>query len=118
MIKPEKTNLYIYQGSTFKLEHTVKDTAGVAVDLTDATIQSQIREYKASPDILLDLAETNSLEIIDAVNGKILINISADNTSLLEKEKSLYDAEVHFANGEVYRILEGAVFVSFEVTRL
>jgi hypothetical protein len=118
MITPLKKHLYIYQGSTFKLEHTVKDTAGLAVDLTGATIQSQIREYKASPDILLDLAETNSLEIIDAVNGKILINISADNTALLEKEKSLYDAEVHFANGEVYRILEGAVFVSFEVTRL
>lgn len=118
MITPVKQPLYIYQGSTFKLEHTVKDTAGVAVDLTGATLQSQIREYKAASDILLDLGETDSIEIVDAVAGKILINISAENTALLEKEKSLYDAEVHFANGEVYRILEGQVFVSFEVTRL
>jgi ABC-type molybdate transport system ATPase subunit len=118
MITPLKKHLYIYQGSTFKLEHIVKDTAGLAVDLTGATIQSQIREYKASPDVLLDLADTGSVSIVDALAGKILINISAYNTSLIEVEKSVYDLEVHFANGEVYRVLEGSIFMSPEVTRL
>lgn len=117
MIKPSKQNFHIYQGSTFKFEFTVKDDVGVPVDLTGATLQSQIRQYKNSPEVILDLAESDSISIVDAVNGSILINISADDTAMFEIEKSVYDAEVHFANGEVYRILEGGIYTSFEVTR-
>lgn len=117
MITPTKKNLAIYQGSTFILDHIVKDTAGLVVDLTDATLQSQIRESKASYDVVLDLTATNSLYIINPLTGEIRIKIAPIDTASFDIEKAVYDLEVHFQNGDVYRALEGSVFVSLEVTR-
>jgi len=118
------SDLYIEQGATFKLAFTwYADGDGTTPrDLTAATVRMQIRKNQQSP-VLLDARS-------DGVNPKIIINgdgdsvgtvritLSDSDTDALTSKSARYDIEVEMADGTVYRLFQGAVTVSPNITQL
>lgn len=118
---PAKTDLTIYQGATFKkVFHwytSKKQNNGQPVDLTGCAVRMQIRPRHTSDEIIHDLTINNHITITNAVEGEITINIPAVVTEAFTFQKAAFDIEVVFENGDVFRIIEGGVSLSLEITR-
>ena len=123
-VTPGKLNLTIYQGATFRrtlkfeLAPVPPATVGGPINLTGATARMQIRASVDASTVLLELNAINGrLVIIDEQGGVLLLEISAADTAVLNFPSAVYDMEIEYANGDVDRVLYGAVKLSKEVTR-
>lgn len=113
-----KLKLAIEQGATFRKLLTWKTGATpVAVDLTGCTARMQIRSDIASATPLVTLTTENGGIALGGVAGTIEIIITAAATAAFTWTTGVYDLEVVLANGDVRRLVYGAVSVSPEVTR-
>jgi len=110
-----KKNLIIEQGTDFSFSVTLKDpVTGLVINLTGYTFAAQIREEYSSAAVLQAFTIDNSVP----TTGVITLSISNANTSLLEAQKTFYyDIEGVNTSSKKFRILEGSVYVSPEVTR-
>jgi hypothetical protein len=118
-MQPANIELTIYKGSTFiKAIQWKTGSPAVPVNLTDCTLRMQIRKT-ANDAVILDTltSENGKLEISNATEGKIKIKIAAAVSSAYTFERGVYDLEVVFIDGTVFRIIEGAVTTVPEVTR-
>jgi hypothetical protein len=118
-------NITIEQGATFYMPVTIKDSTLTPFDLTGWLARGQIRKRRRSSTIVASFSFT----ITTPANGEIIINMPAATTALIsageteadERSKYVWDFEIYRplspTTEEVKRILEGAVFVSPEVTR-
>lgn len=104
-------NLYIDQGATYTTEIDIANDNGEPVDLTNATILSQMRRSPTST-----TAYPFNIVITDAVNGKIQFSMTADQTATLSPGRYVYDAQYQI-NDAVVRFLKGLVTVYPSVTR-
>jgi len=111
-----KLDLTIEQGATFSKLLTWKDSAGVAVDLTGYTARMQIREVKSNATSVISLVSPTDITL-GGVAGTILIKITSTITTAITWTTAVYDLELIDGVGEVTRLVEGGVSVSFEVTR-
>lgn len=116
MITPATRNLTIYQGATFAFSFVWKSD-DVVVNLAGYTARMQVRESFGSAAILLALTTENGGITITAGEGKVALNCSAADTADLDFISGLYDIELISGAGIVYRLLQGEVFLSREVTR-
>jgi len=110
----------IYQGSTFRLEfqYLTKTSDGqTPIDMTGCVARMQLRQTAKSETIYFDLLASGCISIIDAENGKILINIPALETENFTFTRAAYDLELAYPDGEVERLLQGYINISSEVTR-
>lgn len=115
---PGQLDLIIYQGATWRKTIRVQSPAGTGVDLTDATLQMQIRPAIASTEIIIELSTANGrIVVTDASKGEFVVEIEDEASSQIDQTKGVYDLEVHYPNGDVDRILMGKVTLSKEVTR-
>ena len=110
-------NLYIEQGATFQKTLTWKDSSGTPINLTGYTSRMQFRRSAASADALYTASTTNGDITLGGSAGTIAIAIDATDTAAFDFGCAAYDLEVESAGGIVYRLLEGGVEVSLEVTR-
>lgn len=109
--------LTIQKGETFRMAAYVTDDGDV-VDLTGATARSQFREDVKSDVVLLDLTtENGGLVVTDATGGVIDFFVSDTDTSAISGNSGVYDLEIVLSGGDVYRVLEGRVSFTNEVTR-
>lgn len=108
-----KYNIIIEQGSTFNNIITLTDRNGVAINLTGSSVVAQVREKKTSIDVLFSF----TCAIIDAINGKIKISLTKDQTAALSFKTAVYDLEITYSDNSTKRILEGSVVLSKEVTK-
>lgn len=118
-------DLSIEQGATFRLSFTWSTSAGVdgsgvpiagtPYDLTDCTARMQIRKSYTSP-ALVSLASGDGITL-GGPAGTVEITVSDERTDALNVKTALYDLEIEFPSGDVYRVLEGAVTVSPNVTK-
>jgi hypothetical protein len=115
--------LYIEQGATFRFGfnwHRANDAdptqPGEAYDLTGWHARMQIRKNQQSP-ILVDASDTNGKITLGGNTGRIDIVLSDDDTDLLTTKSAQYDLEVEDPDGVVYRLLEGQVTVSPNITQ-
>lgn len=99
----------IQQGSTYNLEITVYDADGELMDLTNYDAHAQIRETYESP-----IALSFDTSITDSV---ISLTLPPAITTGSDIREGVWDCELHYIDGTVSRILEGAVVISPEVTR-
>lgn len=106
------TNLFIDQGSDFYRTMSVVDNKNDVVDLTSYTIAGQLRKNYSSTEFI-----PFTIIVISAVLGKISIGIPNSITSTLTANRYVYDVEITAANGKKYRILDGNVTVTPNVTR-
>lgn len=117
-----KRNLYIEQGATFNLSFTWNEgtsaAVGPPVDLTGCKARMQIRAKQQSSAIVDALSDGESPAIIlgDAA-GTIEVTLTDDMTDQLSLKSALYDLEIEFPDGTVYRLLEGTVTVSPNITQ-
>lgn len=106
------TNLAIDQGSEFYRTMTLVDTSRTIVDLTNYTIAGQLRKsYTTTESISLNIV------IINAVLGKFSMSLSNLITDTLTSPRYVYDVEITSSGMRTYRILEGNIIVSPNVTR-
>jgi hypothetical protein len=112
-------SITIEQGSVFNLHLKYKDNLGVVIDLTGYTARMQVRKSVKSNDILLALTTENGGITIGGSAGTINIKAIAEHTALLTIKSGVYDLELIPPSGEddVFRLLQGSVTVSPEVTR-
>jgi hypothetical protein len=122
-----KRKIYIEQGATFTLPFTWhqpgpvvngKVTPGDPYDLTGWTARMQIRRQQKSKVLLAATSTGPDPKItIDGPAGRVVIKFSDDDTDLLVFSECLYDLEFESPTGEVYRMLEGVVEVSPNITQ-
>jgi hypothetical protein len=111
-------NLLINQGSKFEQPILVREN-GVAVDLTDYTARMQVREWKDSTTVLLELTTENGGIILTPTVGLVTLYAHGDETAALDFGDGVYDVEIvePAPGADPIRIMEGRVSLSREVTR-
>lgn len=116
-------DLLIRQGATLGPNSTqLKDRTGTAIDITGATIRSEIRK---TPDAVT-VEATAVCTITDAANGAFTWEFTAAQTKLLDADPideqqptSLYvwDMEIQYADGRIQPLMYGDARVFREVTK-
>lgn len=118
--KPAIENLLILRGSTFGHAFRLENPDGTPIDLSGYTARMQIRRSINSATILLELTEGNGRIEFDSINGRITLKIASDITAGLAFS-GRYDLEIVLpviaGPDVVYRIAEGKIILSKEVTR-
>jgi hypothetical protein len=105
-------NLSIDQGAEFYRTMTVVDNNGLVVDLSTYTAAGQLRKsYTANEFIPLTVV------VLNASLGKISIGLSNLVTDTLTINRYVYDVEITSDSLKKYRILEGNITVSPNVTK-
>lgn len=123
-----KYSFVIEQGATTDFQLDWTDDTGNPIDLTGMHARMQIRPSVESSEIFLNLSSSLSDSCGTGLNlsgsngttplqsGSIGVYISAHSSSLLTFGEAYYDLEV-VSGCEVYRLLEGRVKLSKNVTR-
>jgi hypothetical protein len=83
------------------------------VDLTGCAARMSIRDANGA--LLLDLT-TESGRLVIAAPGRLIITLTAAETTAITWQKGRYDLELTMSNGDVTRWVEGEVMVSREAT--
>ena len=118
-----KVDLTIEQGATYTLGFTwAKDDNGAPgepMDLTGSVIRMQIRKSQQAP-VLVEALSTGPNPMIThgGPTGRIQVKIPADSTNLLNTKVAQYDLEAVLPNTDIYRVIEGKVTVSPNITQL
>ena len=107
----------IEKGATYRHRLLWKNTAGQPTDLTDCTAKMQIREEVGSSNVLLELSTENGRITITPKSGELDFYIAAEDTALLTTEGGVYALEVYFLNSDTWRLCEGSILFTDEVTR-
>ena len=118
MARAARLDLTIEQGATFTYNLTWRDGTGAVKALASGwTARLQIRETVASSTTLASLTNTAGI-ILASTSPNIVISMSATDTAALSFTDAVYDLElVQTSSSTVYRVLEGKVKLSKEVTR-
>ena len=106
-------NLTIDQNSTFATEVTLFTKQKLYFDLTNYTVTSQIRKAPTS----LNAVATFNVSKPQAVEGKIILQLTDEQTAAIKPGRYIYDVVVENDVGQKYRALEGTVTVTPSVTR-
>lgn len=117
-----KNNRRIEQGSSYWWSLMWKDSAEDVngKNLLQWAARMQIREFKDSPTALVSLTSDpgGGITLGDgAGESNILVYIEPDETDLLTASTAVYDLEMVDPGDDVFRLLEGEVAISLNVTR-
>ena len=117
-----EVNYTIIQGATFRERVTWQDSNEAGIDLTGATVYMQVRDNYADlvAATILDLENGSGITLSDQGTspGQFTIELTPAQTEALSwTGTKFYDVEVHQSNGDVFRILQGRISLSREVTR-
>lgn len=111
----------IEQGATFKRTITLKDSDGVALNITGWTFSGQIRKKYDSPNALATFTCTNigsgqfTIELSHTATSAIPVTPASDGARSMTSYS--YDIEALKNDSTKDRILQGKVNVSPEVTK-
>jgi len=106
-------NLTIDQGSSFSISIELSDLLGNPLDLSDYTIQAQMRKSYGSNSYTAFTTSAGE----DPTNGELTLTLTNTQTSALRAGRYVYDIEIEDSDEIVTRVLEGIVTVTPEVTR-
>lgn len=106
------TNLYIDQGTTFSSIITLTNQDGSLMNLAGYTVKSQFRKsYQTSQ------AYNFIASVYDAATGKVRLQLSATDSSEIKSGRYLYDIEITSSANEKFRVLEGIIIITPEITK-
>lgn len=112
-MKRDKYNINLYKGESFALSVQLKDSSGVAINLTGAVITSQCRDISTNS-VLFSFVPSLSATPTD---GKFTISLTASTTAQLSPQKNAYyDVKIVWPSGEVKKYLSGNVQIFDTVT--
>lgn len=107
------TNLYIDQGADYSIEVLVTDNVGRILDITGFSVKSQMRKSYGS-----STAYTFTVDLTDPLNGIATLSFTASETRDIPAGRYLYDVEATNTVGVRWRIVEGLVIVTPEITKI
>jgi len=107
-------NLVVNAGSDFSQSFTLEGSdTNSAFDLSNYTVAAQMRKWAGSSSAT---NFTSSIEI-PSTAGKILIRLTANQTTDLKPGRYVYDVVITDEFGVKNRVIEGMVLVTEGVTR-
>lgn len=110
-------DIIIEQGATLQLRFVYEDATETPINLTGYTARMQVRRKYASTDTLLNFTTENGGIVITPLTGTINVVGAATLTKDLPAKPCVYDLELVSPAGIVYRLVQGSVTVTPEVTR-
>lgn len=110
-------DFHIEQGATFIRDFIWLDSNNDPIPLEDYTARLEIRKNYESSEILLSASTSDGRITITPAAGKVTLTFSDTDTAALTWRYGRYDLELESPLGVVYRLLEGSVVVSKEITR-
>lgn len=126
VLEDNKYNLEMWQGATFTMTITVKDSAGNVQNLTGYTARMQLRTSYGAGSATESLTTSNGEITVTAAEGNLAFLLSATRTAAIPvdynngkppKTVYVYDLELVDNAGVVSKLLYGDVNVYGEVTR-
>ena len=113
-IKPVVVNPVVDAGSDTEYVFILHDGEDELLDLSDYTAKMQIRPYPGAKKLYDELTTENSrLEIVES---GVRITFPAHTTGQYNYDRAVYDLYIISSGGLQYRIAQGEVEVSREVT--
>jgi hypothetical protein len=106
--------LNINQGETWEMTFPVVDTDNEPVNITGWSARAQVRHGPLEP-ILYEWSAGNSNLTLN--QNSVTLSVSATASSNWAFTEGTYDLELTDTLGKVYRIAQGRVKVSEEITR-
>jgi hypothetical protein len=103
-------NLEIDAGATYTVTFVYKNDDGVPFDLTDYTVQCKFKN-------LMDNFVLTPTMTKNALDGEVVLSLTATQTGTLVNSPYLYQIELHGPDAEVIRLVQGQVSVSPEVVK-
>lgn len=108
-------DLTIIQGSTWGISWPVVDDDDQPLDLTGWSVRAQVRPRTDSGTVLWEWSTAaNSASVSGAA---VTLRLTAAQSSAFTFSRAVYDIELTDGDGNVYRVAQGHVEVSPEVTR-
>lgn len=77
----------------------------------------QIRKVITDENYVCEASTENGKITVSNIEQRISIKIPASETAEFDFDKAVYDIELEFPNGDRFRIVQGQVSLSLEVTR-
>lgn len=108
-------NFVIEQGATFGKSVQWKDSAGTVIDIQGYSARMQIRTDNFQETLLAELTTLNG-KLSISVDNKVVMSISAADTSMLTPGTYVYDLKLE-KDDVVTRLIQGSVIVTKEVTK-
>ena len=112
-----KLDLIIEQGATFKQGFEYVNAAGFPISIVGWDARMQIRQTKQDPLFILELTVSNGRISLGGLAGTIDLTIPSSVTAALNFTQAVYDLELIDPIGDVIRLIEGKVILSYEVTK-
>lgn len=106
-------NIFIDQGATFSTTVTVTDVDQSALDLTNYSVEAQIRKTYES---LTSVSFTTTISA-SPTTGLIDLELTPTQTAALEPGRYVYDLVITSAGGIKTRVIEGIATVNPSVSR-
>ena len=126
VLEDNKYNLEMWQGATFTMTITVKDSAGNTQNLTGYSARMQMRSSYASGSITESMSSANGEITITPSEGNLTFQLAATRTAAIPVDLNngrppktiyVYDLELIDGANNVSKLLYGDVNVYGEVTR-
>ena len=106
-------NLFVDQGVDFYRTMTIVDINNAPLNISNYTIAGQVRKnYTSSANTTMQVL------ITDAPHGKVSMSLTNTQTDSLTDLRYVYDVEITSPDNKKYRILEGVMTVTPQVTRI
>jgi len=109
-------NITGYQGDYIQLTLNLKDSSGIALNLSGYEVRGQVRASYGSTGVLLDLNPT----ITNVLSGTMAININSYISADIPISDHVYDIERYpsgILTGNSLKLMRGKFTILPEVTR-
>jgi hypothetical protein len=106
-------NLSIERNTDFSISLVLKDAGGTAIDVTNATIDAEIKQDYYFPTI-----QTFTVTKNVPASGQITLSLTAAQTAALHPGPLKYDVLVKYQNNTFQKILKGIVSIDTNITTL
>jgi hypothetical protein len=109
-------NITGYQGDYIQLTLNLKDSSGIALNLSGYEVRGQVRSSYGSTGVLLDLNPT----ITNVLSGTMAININSYISADIPISDHVYDIERYpsgILTGNSIKLMRGKFSILPEVTR-
>jgi len=109
-----KYNLVCEQATTFNFQFQIK-TGDTPWNLTNYTATMTVRPFAGSTTTTVVASTTNGRIVLDGVNGRVTVTLSAATTEDISPSRYVYDLVLD-SGTVVTRVLEGRFVVTAAVT--
>lgn len=105
-----KLNIVMDQGSDFTVSFNVTGSDGLPLDMSAYTGSSQMRKNYAT-------SNSTSFDVTLTSNGVVTLHLDSSNTANIVPGRYLYDVEITDVFDNDFRVIEGIVTVTQNITR-